>query len=83
MRKRMPMLLLSFLLGVGFLREANVQRLVEPNSLGIRVVAENLPEFNIERDCRVDNATSSLDVGLDESSAQVRARETARRARRG
>jgi hypothetical protein len=30
-------------------------------------VAENVPQFNIERGCKVDNTGSSLDVGLNES----------------
>ena len=30
-------------------------------------VANNVPQFNIERGCKVDNTGSSLDVGLNES----------------
>jgi hypothetical protein len=80
MRKLMPILSLSFLLGAGFLPDANTQQIgVEPNSLDIRVVAESVPEFNIEWDCRVDNMSSSLDVGLDESI--VRCKRDEQRAR--
>jgi hypothetical protein len=31
-------------------------------------VADKVPEFNIERGCKVDNPASSLDVGLNEST---------------
>jgi hypothetical protein len=31
-------------------------------------VADKVPEFNIERGCKVDNTASSLAVGLDEST---------------
>jgi hypothetical protein len=80
MWKFMPILSLSFLLGAGFLPDANTQQIgVEPNSLDIRVVAESVPEFNIESNCRVDNMSSSLDVGLDESI--VRCKRDEQRAR--
>jgi hypothetical protein len=31
-------------------------------------VADNVPQFNIERGCKVDNTGSGLDVGLNEST---------------
>jgi hypothetical protein len=30
-------------------------------------VADNVPKFNIERGCKVDSTSTSLDVGLNES----------------
>jgi hypothetical protein len=50
MRKLMPILSLSFLLGAGFLPDANTQQIgVEPNSLDIRGVAESVPELILSR----------------------------------
>jgi hypothetical protein len=33
----------------------------------LTTVADNVPQFNIERGCKVDNTATSLDVGLNES----------------
>jgi hypothetical protein len=33
----------------------------------ITPIADNVPQFNIERGCKVDSTASNLDVGLNES----------------
>jgi len=38
-----------------------------PNNARFILAADGVPQFNIERGCKVDNTASSLDTGLDET----------------
>jgi hypothetical protein len=68
MRKNIPMLSLSAIFVVAFLQEANAQQIdAMSNAMDIRILAGSVPKFDIGGGCRVDNTSSSLDAGLDES----------------
>jgi hypothetical protein len=62
------MLFLSLILGAAFSTRAIAQQIdVTPSLRNILAVSDGVPQFDISRGCKIDDAPSGLAVGLDES----------------
>jgi hypothetical protein len=67
MRKNIALLSLSVLFVATFVREASTQRIhATVSTVDIRVLAESVPKFDIDRGCRIDGLSSGLDAVADD-----------------